>query len=102
MEATVNVTNAKEAIVDFYRRHSHIVKGIKAYILTLTIKLEYNRIAEEDEIRKKLQKHPIGRRLLSTELAIPQTMEAINKQMTQLKKPLLILQSIVQPLKINN
>ena len=51
---------------------------MEASILALTIKLEYNRITKEDQIRKKLQKHPIGRRLLSMGLAIPQIVEAIN------------------------
>ena len=69
-EAAANITNAKEAITEFYYRHPHIVKGIKASILALTIKLEYNRITEEDQIKKKLQKHPIRRRLLSTGLVI--------------------------------
>ena len=58
---------------------------MEALILALTIELEYNRAAKEDQIRKKLQKHPIKRRLLSTKLEIPQIMEVINKWMTQLK-----------------
>ena len=46
------------------------------------IELKYNRIAKEDEIRKKFQKYPIGRRLLSIELAILQITEAIDEWMT--------------------
>ena len=76
-----NITNTKEAITEFYHRHPHAVKGIEASILALTIKLEYNRIAKEGQIGKKLQKHPIGRRLFSTRLVIPQIIEAINKRM---------------------
>ena len=68
--------------MEFYHRHPHAVKEIKASILALMIELEYNRIAKEDQIKKKLQKHPIRRRLLSTRLAIPLIMEAINKWMT--------------------
>ena len=90
-EATANITNAKEAIMEFYHRHSYAVKGIEASILALTIKLEYNWITKEDQMKKKLQKHPIRRKLLSTGLAIPLIMEAINKWMIQLKKPPLIL-----------
>ena len=85
-EATTNITNTKEAIMDFYRRHPRAVKEMEASILALMIKLKYNRITEEDKIRKKLQEHPIRKRLLSTGLAIPQIMEAINKWMTQIKK----------------
>ena len=72
--------------MDFYRRHPRAVKEMEASILALMIKLKYNRITEEDKIRKKLQEHPIRKRLLSTGLAIPQIMEAINKWMTQIKK----------------
>ena len=88
--------------MDFYCRHSHAVRGMEASILALTIELEYNRIAEEDQIRKKLQKHPIGKRLLSTGLAIPLIIEAINKRMTQLKKQSLNLQSATSLARINN
>ena len=97
-----NITNAKEAIVDFYHRHPHAVRGMEASILALSIELEYNRAAEEDQIRKKLEKHPIGRRLLSTRLAIPLIMEAIDKRMMQLKKQPLNPQSPRLPSRINN
>ena len=43
------------------------------------IELELNRVAEEDQIKKKLEKHPIGKKLLAMGLAIPQIMEEINK-----------------------
>ena len=65
--------------MEFYHRYPYVVKGMEALILALTIELEYNRAAKEDQIRKKLQKHPIKRRLLSTKLEIPQIMEVINK-----------------------
>ena len=97
-----NITNTKEAIIEFYHRHPYTVRGIEASILALTIKLEYNRIAKEDQIRKKLQKHPIRRRLLFTKLEIPQIMEAVNKWMIQLKKLPLIPQSAISASRINN
>ena len=78
-EAAANITNTKDAIVDFYHRHPYAVRGIEASILALTIKLEYNRAAKEDQIKKKLEKHPIEKILLSTGLAIPLIMEAINQ-----------------------
>ena len=88
--------------MDFYHRHPHAVRGMETSILALMIKLEYNRITKEDQIKKKLQKHPIGKRLLSTGLAIPLIMEAINKWMMQLKKPSLILQSTTSLSRIND
>ena len=51
---------------------------MKVSILALTIELKYNRIAKEDQIRKKLEKHPI--KLLSTRLAILQIKEAIDNR----------------------
>ena len=101
-EAVANVTNAKDAIVDFYHRHPRAVREMEASILALTIELVYNKAEEEDQIRKKLEKHPIGRRLLSTGLAIPLIMEAIHDQMIQLKKWALNPQSTVSPSRIND
>ena len=101
-KATANVTNAKEAINDFYRRHPRAVKGMEASILALVIKLEHNRAVEEDQIKKMLAKHPIRKKLLATGLAIPQIMEAINNRMTQLKKQPLVPQSKVPPLGIKD
>ena len=84
------MTNSKEAIIDFYWWHPRAVKGVEASILALVIKLKHNKTVEEDQIRKKLKKHLIRKKLLITELAIPQIMEAINKQMMQLKKQPLV------------
>ena len=78
--------NAKEAINDFYRQHPRAVKGMEASILAFVIELEHNRAVKEDQIKKKLAKHHLGKKLLATGLAIPQIMEAINKRMMQLKK----------------
>ena len=97
-----NVTNAKDAIADFYHRHSHTVRGMKASILALMIELEYNRGAEEDQIKKKLEKHLIEKRLLSTRLAIFLIIKAIDKWMMQLKKLPLILQSATSPSRSND
>ena len=47
-----NITNTKEAIMEFYYRHPHAAREIEASILVLTIKLEYNKITEEDKIKK--------------------------------------------------
>ena len=85
-EAASNVTNAKDTISDFYRRHPRAVKEMEASILTLVIELEHNRAVKEDQIKKKLTKHHLGKKLLATGLVIPQIMEEINKRMTQLKK----------------
>ena len=63
---------------------------MEASILALVIELEHNRAAEEGQIKKKLKKHPIGKKLLTTGLAVPQIMKAINKRMMQLKKQPLI------------
>lgn len=52
---------------------------MEAVILALVIELELNRVAEEDQIKKKLKKHLIRKRLFATGLAIPQIMEEINK-----------------------
>ena len=101
-EAVANITNAKDTIANFYCRHPCAVRGIEASILALTIEMEYNKATEEDQIRKKLEKHLIGRRLLSTGLVIPLIMEAIQDQMTQLKKRSLNPQSPASPSRINN
>ena len=52
-KAVANITNTKEAITEFYHRHPYTVKGMEASILALTVKLEYNRITKEDQIKKK-------------------------------------------------
>ena len=59
---------------------------MEASILALVIELEHNRAVEEDQIKKKLAKHHLGKKPLATGSAIPQIMEEINKRMTQLKK----------------
>ena len=101
-EAAANVTNAKDAIADFYRRHPRAVRGMEASILALTIELAYNQAEEEDQIKKKLEKHPIGRRLLDTGLAIPLIMGAIQDRVTQLTKRSLNPQSSRPQTKIND
>ena len=97
-----NVTNAKDAIVDFYHRHPYTVRGMEASILALMIELAYNKAKEEDQIKKKLEKHPIRRRLLATGLAIPLIMGAIQDQVTQLMKRSLNPQSSRPPPRIND
>ena len=101
-EAVANVTNAKDTITDFYCRHPHAVREIEASILALTIELAYNKAKEEDQIKKKLKKHPIRRRLLSTGLVIPLIMEAIQDRVMQLTKRSLNPQSSRSPPRINN
>ena len=97
-----NVTNAKDAIVDFYHRHPCTVRGMEASILALMIELAYNKAKEEDQIKKKLEKHPIGRRLLTTGLAIPLIMGPIQDRVTQLTKRSLDPQSPRPPPRIND
>ena len=80
-----NVTNTKDTIADFYRRHPHAVRGMEASILALTIELVYNKAEEEDQIKKKLRGHPIGKKLLATGFEAPQIMEAADKQAIQLQ-----------------
>ena len=75
---------------------------MEASILALMIELVYNKAEEEDQIKKKLEKHPIRRRLLSTGLAIPLIMEAIQDWVMQLVKRSLNPQSSRSSPRINN